>query len=261
VWTQDVANMLHLGPLTPSLAGGTDYAWGGATTGTPVPSPVPNITQQVGTFLAAHPSGAPSSALYTISIGANDLFSILASSTNPLGDAAAAAQTEANAASALQKAGASHLVVFDVPDLGAVPQITQYGPVAEAAATALSAYYDQQLFMDLLPVELAGLKVYDLNTFTLLDNVIKTPAAYGFTDVINPCYVGPFTGGGSVCSNPNTNLFWDMVHPTARAQQIIALNAVRVAVPEPSTWTMLLAGFVALGFAGQRRKRAQAAQA
>ena len=38
VWASDFAAMIGL-PLLPSLAGGTDFALGGATTGTPGPGP------------------------------------------------------------------------------------------------------------------------------------------------------------------------------------------------------------------------------
>jgi outer membrane lipase/esterase len=131
------------------------------------------------------------------------------------------------------------------------------------AATALSLFYDQQLFKDLLSVEAKGLTVIDLNTFTLIDKVVANPSAYGFTDVTNACYNGPYTGGGSVCANPNDYLFWDQVHPTAAAQSIIGQEAAALAraVPEPSTWATMLTGFAALGFAGWRRKRGQAASA
>lgn len=33
VWVQDLSQLLGLAPLKPSVLGGTDYAWGGATTG------------------------------------------------------------------------------------------------------------------------------------------------------------------------------------------------------------------------------------
>ena len=74
VWVQDLAARLGLPALTPSLAGGSDYAFGHATTGSPSTnnSDVPNLEQQVGTFFSGHAS-APSNALYTFSIGANDL--------------------------------------------------------------------------------------------------------------------------------------------------------------------------------------------
>jgi outer membrane lipase/esterase len=62
--------------LTASLAGGTDYAWGGAgiinnSPGTP--ADVPTITTQVDTYLASHPT-LNSHALYTMWGGANDIF-------------------------------------------------------------------------------------------------------------------------------------------------------------------------------------------
>jgi outer membrane lipase/esterase len=263
LWNQDVATTLGL-PLTPSLAGGTDYAFGGATTGfsgTNVPgSLIPTLADQVGAFSLNLGGVAPSSALYTISIGANDLFGILSSGVNP-GTAAAlaagAALTEAAAAQTLFSEGARTLIVFDAPNLGVTPSL-QGTPYA-AAATALSYYYDQQLFADLASVEAAGLRVLDLNTFGLIDAAVG--GAFGFSNVTDACYGGPYTGGGTACADPNSYLFWDQVHPTAAAQAIIGQEAAGLAqaVPEASTWTLMLSGFAAMGFAGWRRQRAQMA--
>jgi phospholipase/lecithinase/hemolysin len=265
VWVQDLATKLGLPPLTPSLIGGTDYAWGGATTGyapTDNPlAPVPTLTQQIATF-GPH---APSSALYTFSIGANDLFGILGtpglSGAQAENLAAGAAAVVATDAGTLESEGAKDLVLFDVPDLGVTPGVTAEGPAASAAATALSAYFDQQVLSDLAPVEHAGLKVFDLNTYTLIDEVVSNPAPYGFSNVTDPCYVGPFTGGGTVCSNPNSYLFWDDVHPTAAGHLLVAdaaLSAMGLAVPEPSTWAMILLGLASLGVMGYRREKSVA---
>jgi outer membrane lipase/esterase len=74
VAVQGVAS--HFGQsLTASLAGGTDYAWGGAgifdnSPGTP--SSVPTITSQVGAYLAG--GSVDGKALYTMWGGANDIF-------------------------------------------------------------------------------------------------------------------------------------------------------------------------------------------
>ena len=69
VWVQDLANTLGLGPLLPSLAGGTDFAVGGAQTGAfgsyagspgdllPAPGN-PLATSQLGMFTAAVPHPA-----------------------------------------------------------------------------------------------------------------------------------------------------------------------------------------------------------
>ena len=272
VWTQILSAGLGLGALTPTLAGGTDFAWGGATTGYGLTldpgAPVPTLLQQVQQFSLSVGGKASPNALYTFSIGANDLFSILESPLDlgtPAGLAqaltlaAGAAQAEADAALTLRAEGARRLVVFDAPDLGKTPGVLLAG--GSAAATALSAYYNQQLFLDLLPVEAAGLTVIDLNTFKLIDKAVADPAAYGFTDVTDACYGGPYTGGGSACVNPDKYLFWDQLHPTFAAQLIIGQEAaaLALAVPEPSTWAMMLTGFAALGFAGWRRRRESAA--
>ena len=61
--------------LTASLAGGTDYAWGGAGINNNVPglsAPVPTITSQVTSYLAT--SSVNPHALYAIWGGANDIF-------------------------------------------------------------------------------------------------------------------------------------------------------------------------------------------
>ncbi|WP_329742105.1 autotransporter domain-containing protein [Dyella sp. A6] len=74
VAVQNIANDFNY-TLTASLAGGTDYAWGGAgifnnSPGTP--SGVPTITDQVNSYLAG--GSVDSNALYSIWGGANDIF-------------------------------------------------------------------------------------------------------------------------------------------------------------------------------------------
>jgi len=74
VAVQDIANGFG-STLTASLAGGTDYAWGGAgifnnSPGTP--AAVPTITSQVDAYLAG--GSVDSHALYSIWGGANDIF-------------------------------------------------------------------------------------------------------------------------------------------------------------------------------------------
>jgi phospholipase/lecithinase/hemolysin len=83
-WVQDLSIALGLGTLAPSLAGGTDFAYGGAETGTtPQNASDPEILAislpaQIVEFQTAVPKPSPN-ALYTLSIGSNDVLDILAS--------------------------------------------------------------------------------------------------------------------------------------------------------------------------------------
>ena len=55
VWVEYLAGRLGIAAPTPSLTGGTDYAWGGAETGFGLSaSGTPNINSQVATFLAGN---------------------------------------------------------------------------------------------------------------------------------------------------------------------------------------------------------------
>ena len=252
VWVQDLSGFAGLGALGPSNLGGNDYAWGGATTAATTTSVVPSVNAQVAQFLAANHNSAPSNGLYTVWIGANDLFSILnGSPVTPM----AAAQSEADAITALAQAGAKTFIVPLVPDLGVTPGVLAAGPAAEAAATSLSLAYNFALEGDLTGV--AG--VHFLDTFSLIDNAVQDPGKFGFTDVTDPCYTGTYAGyagtpSGTVCTNPNSYLFWDELHPTAAADAIIA-DAAWSLVPSPRPG----AGLLSLGLLlliGMKRKRA-----
>ena len=63
----------------PSLAGGTNFAWGGACVNAAAPclNPVPNIGTQVTQYLSLTGGVADPNALYSIWGGANDIFATL----------------------------------------------------------------------------------------------------------------------------------------------------------------------------------------
>lgn len=264
-WVEDVSARLGLGSLTPSLAGGTDYAFGNATTGGSVPGApavVPNITQQVALFSAKTGGVAPSSALYTVWIGANDVTAALtdvvggvlsyAQAVAALGNAAKA---EAGAIGTLAAEGAETILVPLVPDLGKTPN-AQVAPGLPAFATALSAAYNAALQAAIGGLTTTGdTAIHLLDTFALIDDAVANPASYGFTDVTNRCYLGPLSGGGTACATPNTYLFWDGQHPTAAGHAQIAALALS-AIPEPSAAALLPVGVAILLGAVLARRRA-----
>ena len=259
-WVQDLSLLLGNGPLTASLAGGNDYAYGGARTGTTAVGAATfiDLPSQLGQFGFTHAT-VPSSALYTLSIGANDIFGALgqvAGGALTVAQAqaaiAVAAQNAADFAFVLQALGARQLVLYDVPNIGATPAYKGLGPLA-ALATALSFTFNADVQNDLALAEAAGLKVDTLGEFARLNAVIADPAAFGFSNVTDPCWTGGFQGptaGATLCSTTaagqDTYLFWDGVHPTEAGHFLVAQDALR-AVPEPPTMMLLLTGLVGIG--------------
>jgi phospholipase/lecithinase/hemolysin len=270
LWVQDLSQILGLGAVTPSLFGGNDFAVGGATS--------IDLQAEVADFLAVNHFRAPSSRLYTLSIGANDIFadlSALGSGKINLTTADAdVRQAPAEAAAATYELfafGARSLIWFDVPDLGVIPRYNT-NPSIRPYASWFALQFDQDMAADLKSVKAAGLKVFDLNTYSGIDEFVVHPPS-GF-NVTSPCWTGNDAGGpGTLCSNPDQYLFWDSGHPSAEGHLLVAEDACKVigacnavdarplflaedarsTVPEPSTWVMTLLGFAGLGFLGYRK--------
>ncbi len=236
VWVQDLARAIGFRRLAPSLLGGSDFAYGGAQSGpTLVHALASNdLPSQFAQFAAEvrHPR---SGALYTLWIGANDLFSILAdpglTQDQVAQVEAQAVGNEATFVSGIAALGARNLLLVTVSDLGKVPAVTSQGAAASAAATALSAGFNQQLVATMQVVtRWYGIHLRIVDSFALLDDAIADPAADGFSNVTAPCWSGsPSSLQGTLCSYSvavqNTYLFWDAIHPTARGHALFAAAA------------------------------------
>ena len=247
VWASDAASAMGL-PLQPSLGGGTNYAFGGATAGPG--SVVPTLLTQANQYLAGHAVSA--NALYVIAGGGNDARAALGTIAACLGaclgptvaqTAATYAASVGTIVNALQAGGAQHIIVWNTPNLGLAPAVTAAG--ASGLGTFLAASMNAALAAQLTGE--TGVTTFDI--FGLGTTIALNPGAFGFTDVSNAC-------GALVAVNCNTYAYWDGIHPTARAHEVIADAFLVVAgVPEPSTWVMMFLGFACVGFMAYRRKQ------
>ena len=251
-WVEDLSVDLGLGTLKPSLAGGTDFAIGGATTA--------DLGTEVAAFqaYAAAAGSTPATlngALFTLDIGANDILDALSDPSTAAGVVEAAANTAAAEVATLNADGARTFLLYEVPQLGLTPEVEALGSTAQALADTLAQLFNSTLLSALAPLETGAdsLKVFTLDSYDLLGNAIADPQRYGFSNVTQPCIDTP----SCVTASPSlqdTYLFWDGLHPTEGGHMLVAELAYAAAAPEPSTWAMMLIGFAGLGFAGWRAR-------
>ncbi len=269
-------------PFLGGLTGGTNYAQGGASSGltnAAVPGTLmigPNtvstgfkgVLGEVGDYLAASPVADPN-ALYVVWGGSNDILYYgmtpvvpsCATSSNPF--ICSAVTNTTNSIAALLAAGAHHILVPNLPDIGKTPTALAGGPIASAQAEALSIAFNTGL-----ATALAGLgtaypgDIVPFDTFSFFTQVIGNPSAYGFSDVTDACLSGSVTDIASTvtaacaAAGVESYLFFDGVHPTTHGQQLLAGRfAAALGVPEPSEIALIALGVFAL--ASTRRRRAR----
>ena len=250
VWATSFAAGLGLSAL-PSLAGGTDYAYGGALThGAGYP---PNLQKQLNQFLGSGPASI-ADTVFVIEGGGNNARDALASISqgapqNPTINRTARryASDIGNMVDALQAAGAQHIVVWDTPDIGLTPAVESAGSAASGLGTALATQMNLALASRLSGE--AGVLTFDV--FGLLDSVVASPSSYGLVNATDAC-------GAILGCNPSSYLFWDGIHPTSAGHAILAQGmlqtlGITTPVPEPAKAWMLLAGVLTLAW--RRRSR------
>jgi len=232
IYAGQLAKMLGF-TIGPSLAGGNNFAFGGARTTyntvEPPSGPLPpgafpwSLDLEVQAFLdRVAPKGADPTTLYVVFSGSNDVGDILARRLNPATTIATTVNGIRNAILAFRSVGARHILVPNVPNLGVVPSLTRLGPAVAALATNLSIAYNTALAAMLDQIDQGDIIRFD--TFDLLNAVVAQPATFGFTNVTQACYNGFVEPNPSptVCATPDTYAFWDVEHPTTAMHAVIA---------------------------------------
>jgi outer membrane lipase/esterase len=255
-------------PVTASLLGGTNYAYGGARTdthpfGDPAPgniSPNPNplldwggknLLQQRDQILSdVGLGGLGARDLMVVFGGSNDLQNILGG-LDPDPVPVAIEDTVVNLSNiiaSLYGNGARQFLVPNAPNLGRVPRVIEAGAAAVAGGLALSQAFNAALTtaLDQLDALLIDATITRFDTFALLEEIAINGT---FGNTTDRCYNGDdltFLPVGSVCADPDTYLFWDGIHPTTRAHAILGAEMTAALVPAPAPLVLVALGAVAI---------------
>ena len=210
VWVEYLASKLA---LTPEQS--TNFAFGGATTGTSNTNGIPGLYAQVYNFTKARQDINPN-ALYILWAGANDYIYGAANSTTPIDNLSKSIQS-------LSMAGAKKIMVANLPDLGKLP--TTRNTSNSTALSSLASAHNLGLAksLEVLKDKLGyDTQIIELDVNSLYREAITEPAKFGFTNVTNACLnnVAP-------CDHPDKFLFWDGIHPTTVGHRILAEAALK----------------------------------
>jgi len=234
VWATVFANKLGTTANPSNTPNGTNYAQGGAQIATPpgIPPIAPTATAtpvatQVSTFLAK--GSLDPRALYSIQGGGNDFFYQLgllqAGQTTPPQVQASIGQSAVTLATQVAKlsaAGAKYIMVWNLPDPGRSPDGIASGQAAQISQ--LAAFFNTTLNAAL---DASGVQAIRLNTNALFNEVLASPAAFGFTNVTTPGCTSPLV---YLCTPatlvnpavPQTYLWSNGSHPTTAGHQVLA---------------------------------------
>lgn len=193
-----------------------DRAYGGAETDSLQP---PGLISQVNYYVGTA-TIAPNT-LFTIWIGANDFL-------NGSVDYQASADNIGTALDTLAAFGAEHILVINLPDLGSTPRYL--GTADEDAARALAQSFNAALaaVLDTFRTNNPDIAIYHFDSFGFLRAIGNDPDQYGFTNATEIC---PSFYIPDNFDNSAGYVFWDAIHPTTEAHEVLAEQVMAV-LPE-----------------------------
>jgi phospholipase/lecithinase/hemolysin len=232
MWVERLAADLGMPALTPSLAGGTDYAFGAAYTRLDGLSDAgtPNIGTQISTYLGTHHQ-FQANQLLVIAGGANDLLA----GEKPSVPASNLEQE----ITAMAQAGGLTFLVANVYPLGDTPQARSQGADVMHALNVATAQFNHRLAEaeDQLERRL-GITIIRLDVAGFVSAATDHPAELGFQNVTGQALEAPFGQSGPVVPNPDQYLWWDQLHMTRAANRMVgdlaAVAVVQRCAPEDS---------------------------
>jgi outer membrane lipase/esterase len=237
LWHEVLAGLISEPVATPFLAGGSNFAVGGAKIlpGDPV---IPSLAQQVGLALAASGGHADPNALYVFWGGANDLYGAVETPGQTPGGVAATETAMVNSLVSdielLDAAGARNFLWLKLPQLATTPR-GMGDPLNAALAQASTQFRADVASQTALLTQTLGVRIADVDIYGLYQSILANPAAFGYTNVTTPAQ--------GLAVNPDQYLFWDLPsHPTTTGHRLIGLDAetavLNTFAPEPATWVV-----------------------
>ncbi|MBD2110479.1 MULTISPECIES: SGNH/GDSL hydrolase family protein [Cyanophyceae] len=224
LWVDYLASDIGLEPTEVQ-----NFSVGGATTGrdngldpvitllTGTETDLPGLLDEIDSYLGGIGEGAADpDSLYVVWAGANDLFNLPSDPAAIPAFLANSVQNIATAIGSLAARGADTFLVPNLPNLGLTPRAL--GDGTSAQATALSQAFNAGLASTLEALEQslsATIDIIPVDLFGLTNEIIGSPAEFGFTNVTDPLL------NQGLLDDPGY-FWWDQQHPTTTVHELLA---------------------------------------
>ncbi len=202
VWVEYLSDAQHFdAPLT-------DLALGGAQSNGLVP---PGLIEQVTVFIVDAGAELSQNSLFVIWIGANDYL-------NGNGDFQSAVDNINEALDQLASFGAMHILILNLPDLGAIPETIGTPEVEQATAFSTNFNTDLEIILNQFSAVHPGVEIYRFDVFSFFNRVQSDPSAFEFVNATDPSpnFAIPDNFDG------DDHVFWDDKHPTTAMHALFA---------------------------------------
>ncbi len=206
-----------------STTGSVNNAFGGARSD--IQQFPPSLPLQLQAYQAAGGRFAATDLVSVLGGANNILQAIPTAAANPAtaqtvvgGVATAAAADIGNLTRSIAAAGAGTILVGNLPNIGATPQLAgPAAPLGSFASDTFNGALRAQLQAAAAAAPGTNIILADYNRAS--EFVRLNPQRFGFDNVTQTCLNA---ATGAVCATPDTFFFWDGVHPTAAAHRLLA---------------------------------------
>jgi len=216
------------------------YNWAVAGAAADAYMVIPGVNQQVDswiTYMRSSPNYRPENTLFTVLIGGNDLVNY-----NRSVDSIIAAERQALIK--LINAGARNVLLVNLPDVSRAPVFQMRSDDAYVASQVAAFNARLVQLRDELQAAYGPslvIRMFDANT--LFNDLLNNPSKYGKTNTWQSCLAINSNSSANYlsiwptraeCTNPDTFVFWDTLHPTAHTHKLLAdhvTNFVRSSFP------------------------------
>jgi len=194
---------------------------------------IPGLVEQVQSwqsYMTQAPNYNPANTLFTVFIGGNDLVNYDSNVATVLSGETTAIQTLINS-------GAKNILVMELPDVSKAPVFQIDTDAATVQAEVISLRSQLVAYVQGLQAQYgSALHIEIFDTYTLFNNVLANPSAYGVTNTTQSClnitsdssanyFESHSLRSGCNSSTVGGYMFWDLLHPTTHTHQVLG-NAV-----------------------------------